>query len=380
MACASMMSAARLCSFTVISCMCDSELYSCEGHDEIEISECGQQRRCPPLCLMLPATAPADPCHIHCQQRRCPPLCLVFPRPQQILVISTVNRDDALLFVLCCHGPSRSSSYPQSTEMMPFSLSHVATAPTDPCHIHCQQRRCPFSLSHVATAPTDPCHIHCQQRRCPPLCLVLLRPRQILVISTANRDDALLFVSCCHSPRKSFSYPLSTETMPFYLSHVAPAPADLCHIHCQQRRCPFSLSHVATAPTDPCHTHSQQRRCLPLCLMLPRPQQILVISTVNRDDALLFVSCCHTPADPCHTHCQQRRCPSLCLMLPRPKQILVIPTVNRDDTLLFVSCCHGPNRSLSYPQTGQSTEMMPFSLSHVATAPTDPCHIHSQQR
>ena len=274
----------------------------------------------------------------------------MLPRPQQILVISTVNRDDALLFVSCCHGPNRSLSYPLSTEMMPFSLSRVATA------------------------PADPCHIHCQQRRCPPLCLMLPRPQQILVIPTVNRDDVLLLVSCCHGPNRSLSYPQSTEMMPSSLSRVATAPADPCHIHCQQRRCPL------------------------LCLMWPRPRQILVISTVNRDDALLFVSCCHSPSrslsyplstetmpsslshvataptDPCHIHCQQRRCPPLCLVLPRPQQILVISTVNRDDALLFVSCCHGPNRSLSYPL---STEKMPFSLSHVATAPTDPCHTHS---
>ena len=208
----------------------------------------------------------------------------------------------------------------------------------------------PSSLPRVATASTDPCHIHCQQRRCPPLCLVLPRPQQILVISTANRDDALLFASCCHGPNRSLSYPLLTETMP------------------------SSLPRVATAPTDPCHIHCQQRRCPPLCLVLPRPQQILVISTANRDDALLFASCCHGPNRSCHIHCQQRRCPSLCLMLPRPQQILVIHTVNRDDALLFVSCCHGPSRSLSYPL---STETMPFSLSHVATAPADPCHTHS---
>ena len=197
-----------------------------------------QQRRCPSLCLVLPrpqqilviptvnrddaflfvhvATAPTDPCHIHCQQRRCPSLCLVLPRPQQILVIPTLNRDGALLFVSCCHGPSRSLSYPLSTEMMPFSLSRVATA------------------------PTDPCHTHSQQRRCPPLCLVLPRPQQILVILTVNRDDAFLFVSCCHGPSRSLSYSLSTETMP------------------------SSLSHVATAPTDPCHTHSHNGTCAPL--------------------------------------------------------------------------------------------------------------------
>ena len=206
----------------------------------------------------------------------------MLPRPQQILVISTVNRDDALLFVSCCDSPSRSLSYPLPTETMPFSLSHVATA------------------------PADPCHIHCQQRRCPPLCLVLPPPQQILVISTVNRDDALLFVPCCHGPSRSLSYPLPTETMP------------------------SSLSRVATAP-----------------------------------------------ADPCHIHCQLRRCPPLCPVLPRQQQILVIPTVNRDDALLFASCCHGPSRSLSYPLP---TETMPSSLSRVATAPADPCHIHCQQR
>ena len=257
-----------------------------------------------PSSLSRVATAPESPCHTHCQQRRCPSLCLVFPRPQQILVISTVNRDDALLFVSCCHGPRKSLSYPLSTETMSFSLCLVFPRPqqilvistvnrddallfVSCCHGPRRSLSYPlstetmsFSLSRVSTAPADPCHTHCQQRRCPSFCLVLPRPQQILVISTVNIDDTLLFVSCCHGPSRSLSYPLSTETMP------------------------FSLSHVATAPTDPCHIH-----------------------------------------------CQQRRCPSLCFVLPRPQKILVISTVNRDDALLFVSCCHGPNRSLSYPQS-----------------------------